>query len=120
MAVLLKPVATACIAGLVLLTGCATKTPSLYQWGSYQEQIYAQYGDAGKTSPEAQISALEADYQQIAAKDRKPPPGYFAHLGYLYFQTGKSGQAVQSFEAEKASFPESATYMDLLIKNAQK
>lgn len=117
---LLKPIATACVAGLLLLTGCATKVPTLYQWGSYQEQIYTQYGEPGKVPVEAQIAALEADAQKVAAKDRKPPPGYYAHLGSLYFQSGKPGQAVQSFEAEKALFPESTVYMDLLIKHAQK
>jgi hypothetical protein len=120
MAVFLKPIATACMVGLVLLTGCATKVPTLYQWGSYQEQIYAQYSEPGKVPVEAQIAALEADAQKVAAKDRKPPPGYYAHLGSLYYQSGKPGQAVQSFEAEKALFPESTVYMDLLIQHAQK
>jgi hypothetical protein len=112
---------TAGLLGLVLLTGCATKAPPpLYQWGSYQERVYTQYAEPGKLPTEGQIAALEADAQQTNTKDRKPPPGYFAHLGYLYSQAGKPGQAVQSFEAEKALFPESAVYMDLLIKHAKK
>jgi hypothetical protein len=43
------------------------------------------------------------------------PPGYHAHLGYLYYQSGKADQALQSFETEKQLFPESTRFMDLLI-----
>jgi len=111
--------AAPCAAGLLLLAGCAAKVPTLYQWGGYQEQIYSRYSDA-KLSVEAQIAALEADAQKNAGTGQKLPPGWYAHLGSLYFQAGKPGQAVSSFEAEKATFPESAAYMDLLIKQAKK
>jgi hypothetical protein len=43
------------------------------------------------------------------------PPGYHAHLGFLYFQVGKPDQALQSLQTEKALFPESTVYMDRLI-----
>ncbi|MBH9665526.1 DUF4810 domain-containing protein, partial [Burkholderia multivorans] len=39
-----------------------------------------------------------------------------AHLGMLYASVGNGQQATQSFEAEKALFPESASYMDFLMK----
>ncbi|BDT69964.1 hypothetical protein os1_41560 [Comamonadaceae bacterium OS-1] len=111
---------TAGLLGLALLTGCATKVPTLYQWGSYQDQIYTQYAEPGKVPVDAQIAAMEADLQKTDLQARKPPPGYLAQLGYLYFQAGKPGQAVQSFEAEKSLFPESTVYMDLLIQHAKK
>jgi hypothetical protein len=47
-------------------------------------------------------------------------PGFHAHLGYLYFQTGKLDQARQEFETEKAEFPESAVFMDRLLSNLKK
>lgn len=106
--------------GLALLTGCATKVPTLYQWGSYQDQIYTQYAEPGKVPLNAQIVAMEADLQKTDLQALKPPPGYHAQLGYLYFQAGKSGQAVQSFTAEKSLFPESTVFMDLLIQHAKK
>lgn len=95
------------------LTGCAG--PRLYQWGSYEEQVYAMYSDSGKISLEEQLQHLEQDYQKARAANRPVPPGYHAHVGYLYFQLGKADQALQSFETEKALFPESAVYMDRLI-----
>lgn len=103
------------LASLLLLTGCANQHQSLYQWGSYESQIYALYSDANKVSPEEQILKLESDYQKAQSANKSVPPGYHAHLGFLYFQTGKTDQALQSLQAEKALFPESGVYMDRLI-----
>ena len=97
-----------------VLSACAGK-PLLYEWGSYNEQIYAMYHDPGKVPPEEQLLSLEQDYQKARAADRPVPPGYHAQVGYLYFQLGKIDQALQSFETEKALFPESTVYMDRLI-----
>ena len=33
-----------------LLAGCVARQPLLYQWGSYENQIYAMYSDTGKVS----------------------------------------------------------------------
>ena len=97
-----------------MLAGCAGK-PLLYQWGSYEEQVYAMYSDTGRVPIEEQLQDLESDYQKARAADKPVPPGYHAHVGYLYFQMGKVDQALQSFETEKTLFPESAVYMDRLI-----
>lgn len=98
-----------------LLTGCAAKqSPSLYQWGAYQPQVYEYF--KGQTGSEAQIDALEQSLQQIRANGDMPPPGFHAQLGMLYASVGKSGQAMQEFEAEKELFPESSAYMDFLMK----
>ncbi len=37
----------------------------------------------------------------------------------LYLSMGKDDQMVQQFRTEKALFPESAAYMDFLLKNAK-
>jgi hypothetical protein len=102
-----------------MLFGCAPRKPLLYHWGSYEEQVYAMYSDTGKVPVEEQLEHLEKDYQEARASDKPVPPGYHAHMGYLYFQLGKVDQALQSFETEKALFPESATYMDRLIARAK-
>lgn len=97
----------------VVLSGCASG--SLYQWGSYEDQIYAMYREDSKVPFETQIENLEADYQKARASNKPVPPGYHAHLGYLYFSVGKKDQALQSFKTEKALFPESGQFMDRLI-----
>lgn len=99
---------------VAIVAGCARK-PLLYEWGSYEDQIYAMYSDTGKVPVEQQIEELERDYQLARSKNRPVPPGYHAYLGYLYYQTGKVDQSLQSFETEKQLFPESKKYMDFLI-----
>ncbi|KUY79990.1 hypothetical protein WI25_00735 [Burkholderia cepacia] len=102
-------------AAAMLLAGCAAPTtPPLYQWSGYQPQVYEYF--KGQSSPQQQIDALEKALQEIRAKGNKPPPGFHAHLGMLYASVGNGQQATQSFEAEKALFPESASYMDFLMK----
>lgn len=107
------------VIALMMLTGCASQQ-GLYQWGSYEEQIYAMYSSPGKSSPDEQIAKLEADGEKARAQSRTPPPGHHAHLGYLYFQTGKPDQAIASFETEKVLFPESRPFMDRLIGRIKK
>ncbi len=107
------------LAAAILATGCASQN-TLYQWGSYENQIYAMYADGGKTSPQDQIGKLEKDLEQARAANKALPPGFQAHLGYLYFQIGRLDQAIASFETEKLLFPESRPYMDRLIAQAKR
>ncbi|MDH1056579.1 DUF4810 domain-containing protein [Aquipseudomonas alcaligenes] len=111
------------LAGLLaasgLLTGCVNQPQSLYYWNGYQEQVYARFKGEG-SSPQEQVAALEASLQEARAQDRALPPGFHAHLGMLYAELGKLDQVRQQFETEKTLFPESAPYMDLLLRNAEK
>ncbi len=102
------------------LSACSTSTHGLYQWGSYEDQVYAMYSTSEKTSPQEQLAKLEADGEKARAGNRTPPPGYYAHLGYLYFETGNPERALASFQNEKALFPESQPYMDRLISRFKK
>ncbi len=102
-----------------LLTGCAANTSKqLYHWEGYQQQVYEHFKN--ETGPQEQIAALEASLQKARAADRLPPPGFHAHLGMLYAQVGKADQVRQEFETEKTLFPESAPYMDFLMRNFEK
>lgn len=109
-------VALAVLAGI---PGCASE-PTLYSWGRYEDVLYETYSKPGAVPPEKQIETLEADYQKARSDNKKVPPGWHAHLGYLYYQTGKADQAQQEFKTEKAEFPESAVYMDRLLARLQK
>lgn len=104
------------VLGSILLAGCNAPKP-LYQWESYQPQVY---GYLKGDSKEEQVTALERDLEKIKAKNGAVPPGYHAQLGLLYSSLGKDDQMVQQFRTEKALFPESAAYMDFLLSNATK
>ncbi|MFC5694164.1 DUF4810 domain-containing protein [Pseudomonas sp. GCM10022186] len=103
------------LTGSLGLVGC-TSTKPLYQWETYQSQVREYFRGESR---EAQVEALERDLQKIRAKGGVVPPGYHAHLGLLYSGIGRDDQMVQQFETEKALFPESAAYMDFLLKNAK-
>ncbi|MBI3867569.1 MAG: DUF4810 domain-containing protein [Verrucomicrobia bacterium] len=98
----------------VLLGGCAADK-SIYSWGGYEEHVYRMYSKPDKATPEIQIKAMEEDYEKARSKNKPMHPGFHAHLGYLYYQTGKMDQARKQFETEKAGFPESAVLMDRLL-----
>ena len=101
---------------LVLLAACASKDNALYQWDAYQDQVYEGFQiESGNTSPDKQLQKLEEEMQKAAAKGKALPPGYQAHMGYLYFQTGQLNKAAAAFEAEKKQFPESTVYMNLVL-----
>ena len=102
---------------LLLIGGCVSPPHNLYQWGSYQPEVY-QYFKGG--SKEEQIAKLEADLQKIQSSGKAVPPGYHAQLGLLYGQTGQDDRMIQEFQTEKSLFPESGPYIDFLLKKDKK
>ncbi|MFN3455712.1 MAG: DUF4810 domain-containing protein [Pseudobdellovibrio sp.] len=99
---------------LAFFTSCANKT--IYYWGEYEELIYTQYQEPEKATPEIQIEKMNADIQKAASENKPLPPGFYAHLGYQYLQTGKAVEARQCFVTEKKNFPESAVLMNRFLK----
>ncbi|AMR80450.1 DUF4810 domain-containing protein [Cupriavidus nantongensis] len=111
--VMLQRAALLSAAGSLLLAGCAAPK-SMYQWEGYQAQVYEYFKGESK---EAQITALESGLQKIQAQSGSVPPGYHAQLGLLYLNIGKGDQMIKEFQTEKTLFPESAPYMDFLLRN---
>jgi hypothetical protein len=100
----------------VAAVGCAAPK-TMYAWGSYEELIYASYVAPGSVAPEQQIEKLVQDFQTARAEDKRMPPGWHAHLSYLYAQVGKRDQAQQELRTEKAEYPESTVFVDRLLAN---
>jgi len=98
------------VAATAAVAGCATPR-TLYTWGNYEELIYASYVTPDKLPPQS---------QQSRATNKRMPPGWHAHLGYLYYQLGKPDEARRELSTEKAEFPESAVFMDRLLANLHK
>jgi len=117
MEMLKKASLTALLMGATLLVGCASGPKPIYQWEHYQPQVYEYFKGQ---SPEQQITVLEEDQEKIKSAGNRVPPGLHAHLGMLYAQAGNDSKAVAEFQAEKTLFPESAAYMDFLLKKYHK
>ena len=109
----------ALIASLALV-GCAQPGPKpLYQWDGYQAAVY-QHLKSNGSEPGAQISALEAQIEKNQAAGVATPPGMRAHLALLHSKMGDDVAARRHLEAERAQFPESAAYVDYLLKTTKK
>lgn len=103
--------------GLALLGGCATRTPPLYGWGSYPDQLWGYLKNA-EDDPQGRLAALQADQERFRARGEHVPPGFHAHLGLLYTQLGRGDEAAIQWQAEKTLFPESAAFIDFLMKQS--
>ncbi len=105
----------------LLTTLCAcVSTTSLYAWGHYEDLIYSSYAQPGGLPPETQILKMQEDYQKAIGSNKSVPPGWHAHLGYLYAQQGQFSDAQRELMEEKTLFPESAVMMDRLLLNLRR
>ncbi len=102
-------------AALVTLVGCAQPPKQLYLWENFTRQQY-QYLSREGTPQQEQIQALEAHIEKARAANAAVPPGLRAHLGMLQLAAGNAGAARDLWMAEKSAFPESAPYIDSLLK----
>lgn len=103
---------------LAVLSGCAA--PPMYAWGNYEEMIYASYAEPGALPPETQVLKMAEDFQKAKALNKRLPPGWHAHLGYLYAQMGKSDDAERELLTEKQEYPESSVMVDGLVNNLRR
>lgn len=102
---------------LVLLLGaCAAPPKPLYRWGGYQGALYEHLKGGG--DPGAMIARLEAQAQRADAEGAASPPGLHGHLAVLYSKTGDDANMLRHLQIERQLFPESATFIDFLLKNA--
>lgn len=108
----------AAIALGLALAGCAQPVKPLYHWEGFQRQMYEHFKGDG-SSPDEQLVVLEAQAQKAFASGAALPPGFRAHLAVVYLKLGRDAEARAQLEGEKAAFPESAAYMDFLLKNAK-
>jgi hypothetical protein len=104
------------LATLALLTGCAA--PGLYQWGGYDQALYAGYKDT--TKMEALRTKLETHVGEMEKSKAKVAPGLYAELGTLYLQAGASQKAIDLYTKERDTWPESRVLMTSLIQNLER
>jgi len=103
------------LAVVIFVSGCATRSPQLYQWGSYEGLVYDMYTHPGKAEPGVQIIKLSEDIQRASAEGKRVAPGIHAHLGYMYLIQGNSDSAVAEFTLERELYPESTVFIDGML-----
>lgn len=104
----------------VVIIGCASAPEDLYYWGNYEELIYDMYLKPGDAALADQIQQMETQIEKAAANGKSVPPGFHAHLGYLYANDGDYSAAVIHFQREKEKFPESTDFIDGILQRMKK
>ncbi|HTJ96348.1 MAG TPA: DUF4810 domain-containing protein [Rhodocyclaceae bacterium] len=100
------------------LCACATTSNSIYQWGSYDNALYASYKDPNQVEAlRVKLETLIADREKAG---QKVAPGLYAELGTIYLQSGAADKASAMYAKEKDAWPESKTLMDAMIKNIER
>ena len=89
---------------------------SLYDWDEYENSIYRMYLDPDAFDAEDEVRRLSDQIDATILASRAVPPGLRAHLGYLTYLSGDHAAAVAHFKAEKKHFPESAVFVDGMLK----
>lgn len=104
------------LTSLALMTGCAA--PGLYQWGGYDQSLYAGYKDV--TKMEALRIKLEAHVGEMEKSNARVAPGLYAELGTLYLKAGATQKAIVFYTKERNAWPESRVLMTSLIQNLER
>lgn len=103
------------LVALLTLGACAQRPKQLYAWENFPRQQYESLIHEG-ASAQDQLLALEAHVQKAGDANAPLPPGLRAHMGLLQLSLGNAAAARDLWLAEKAAFPESAVYMDSLLR----
>jgi len=103
------------LGAIFLLSGCANNT--MYYWGNYSNSLYQYKKNLTQESLDRHISELLEIVRKSNARNLRVPPGVYAELGFIYTEKGDNVEAIKYFELEKNTYPESAKFMDSLIKS---
>jgi len=103
---------------LVAIAGCQETAPK-YRWGIYENHLHRNYVHGSETNPLQSARNLHKDINGTLETGDIVPPGQYAHLGFLYYQANEISMAIDFLNKEKSDYPESAAFVDTLLKNIQ-
>ena len=102
------------------IAGCTHQPTYLYEYGDYSQSYYADKKNMSQESSlKLQHSMEELIEKRVESLSGRVPPGIYANLGYIYLKSGNPDKAIANFEKEKLTYPESARFMDRLIKKVE-
>lgn len=105
---------------LFIVTGCATHNTALYNYENYSESYYTNAKNHNAESQLALQKSIELAIQNAQnSQSGRVAPGLYANLGYIYLKEGQQQLAIENFKKEKALYPESAHFMDRMIKKVE-
>ncbi|MFV0347444.1 MAG: DUF4810 domain-containing protein [Halodesulfovibrio sp.] len=107
------------LASLALLTGCGGGK-QMYDWCNYSNTYYDVAKNDCTETQTKHLAELERIMNVAAEKNLEVPPGIYAEYGFLLFKSGKAANSLQWYAKEKALYPESGVFMDMLTRASQR
>ena len=99
------------------LGGCVAPQ-TLYDWGGYDDRLYAFHKNPQER--DAWVEGLKTIILASEERGRRVPPGIYAEYGFVLQEEGRAQEAIAYYEKEKNLWPESAFFMDKMIRNASR
>jgi len=100
----------------IILFGCGQ---TIYDWGDYESSIYRLNHMPADFNFAGEIDLLTTEVNQTVMERKLVPPGKYMYIGYLHSLNNDTQTAFKYFELEKSTFPESAVFIDGVIKRAK-
>lgn len=104
---------------VVLATACTPQKKTLYTWGNYDSVSYNYI----KTETDENLDKLLASYEGLIENQKglrkEVPPGVCADYGFLLYKKGKKAEALAMLKKEVTLYPESATFINRIIKKIE-
>lgn len=114
----MKKLLAVAVVSLLLLAGCTPKT--LYSWSDYSVTSYNYLKNRDEKSMADLVTTYERIINHQSGTRNTVPPGVYADYGFILIQTGKVEQGVKMLKMEVSLYPESAQFVNNIIKSYEK
>lgn len=98
------------VAPAFFLSGCAPS--GIFYWGDYEDSLYQRYIEHNPAQAEVYLQETIIDAER---NHYRVPPGVYADYGFLLYRRGDKQAAIEFFNKEKQTYPESAMLMEKLM-----
>lgn len=106
----------ATVAACALMSACVAQKTK-YDWAGYDQALYDYYKHPADAAE--YMKALKGAIDNADHAHQRTAPGLCAEYGYMLMQQQKYDDAAAYFQQEKQAWPESASFMDGMIKTAR-
>ncbi len=106
-------------AGCLLLLASCTPQKTLYSWGKYNEKTYKYVKNNTDADEEALLQTLQQMIDKPGGERNVPPPGICADYGFLLVKRGNTKEGLEMLKKEIALYPESAVFVERIIKQLE-
>jgi len=94
-------------------SGCATSN-RLYSWEKYPTTLYHYKKDPTDENLQKHKEMIISIMKTSEEQSLRVPPGVYCEYGFLLLKEGKTNDAVNYFDLEEKTYPESGVFMSHL------